>query len=231
MGTTKLCSDSATLLVSNWCPGNVFKNNIGFGNADDGMDVSFADSVIEGNIMFENGPEGNRGYKVLRQVDNLTFRGNVATENLGPGFEPRVEEGGLHYLYNNTALRNGNWGIRIGGSGIVAKNNLAANNPGTDTFGCDDCTHNSTADDPDLTDLNFVIDTNFPSSYTVAEKLAFFRNQFKQALTPLSSASALIDQGVAVDGYHCSTAGQHAGNDCREWYGSAPDIGAYEYGP
>ena len=100
-----------------------------------------------------------------------------------------------------------------------------------DTFGCDDCTNNSTTDDPALVDLNLVIDTNIPSSYTIAEKLAFLRNQFKQALTPTSSASTLVDQGIVVDGYHCSTAGAHPSDDCREWYGSAPDIGAFEYVP
>ena len=44
----------------------------------------------------------------------------------------------------------------------------------------------------------------------------------------LASGSDLIDAGVVVEGYHCATAGAHPGEDCREWYGAAPDLGPFE---
>ena len=45
----------------------------------------------------------------------------------------------------------------------------------------------------------------------------------------LAQGSDLIDSGVVIPGYHCSTAGAHPGEDCVEWYGSAPDLGPFEY--
>ncbi len=46
----------------------------------------------------------------------------------------------------------------------------------------------------------------------------------------LNSNSPLIDKGQWIQGYHCTSAGPNS-SGCREWYGSAPDIGAYEYNP
>jgi hypothetical protein len=45
----------------------------------------------------------------------------------------------------------------------------------------------------------------------------------------LKAGSDLIDAGIVISGYHCSTSGAHPEEDCVEWYGSAPDIGAFEY--
>ena len=39
--------------------------------------------------------------------------------------------------------------------------------------------------------------------------------------------SPAIDNGTIIPGYHCPTPGDQAG--CKVWYGSAPDIGAFEY--
>jgi len=44
----------------------------------------------------------------------------------------------------------------------------------------------------------------------------------------LASDSDLIDRGMIIPGFHCATAGAHPGEDCVEWYGSAPDLGAFE---
>jgi hypothetical protein len=44
----------------------------------------------------------------------------------------------------------------------------------------------------------------------------------------LAQGSDLIDGGIVILGYHCSTAGAHPEQNCREWYGSAPDLGAFE---
>jgi hypothetical protein len=47
----------------------------------------------------------------------------------------------------------------------------------------------------------------------------------------LAPGSDLIDAGVFIEGYHCTTAGEHPGENCRVWYGSAPDIGPFEFKP
>ena len=44
----------------------------------------------------------------------------------------------------------------------------------------------------------------------------------------LAQGSDLIDKGVYIPGYHCTTAGAHPGENCVEWYGSAPDLGPFE---
>ena len=44
----------------------------------------------------------------------------------------------------------------------------------------------------------------------------------------LRQGSDLIDGGTVIPGYHCSTAGAHPGENCREWYGAAPDLGPFE---
>ena len=44
----------------------------------------------------------------------------------------------------------------------------------------------------------------------------------------LKSTSVLIDAGTIIPGYHCPNPGPDS-SGCREWYGSAPDIGAFEY--
>lgn len=45
----------------------------------------------------------------------------------------------------------------------------------------------------------------------------------------LAPGSDLIDGGTIIPGYHCDTAGAHPGQECKEWYGSAPDLGPFEY--
>ncbi len=44
----------------------------------------------------------------------------------------------------------------------------------------------------------------------------------------LKQGSDLINAGTVVQGYHCATSGAHPGQNCREWYGSAPDLGPFE---
>ena len=46
----------------------------------------------------------------------------------------------------------------------------------------------------------------------------------------LAPGSDLIDAGMIIPGVHCTGAGEHAGDDCVEWYGAAPDIGPFESG-
>jgi len=44
----------------------------------------------------------------------------------------------------------------------------------------------------------------------------------------LKQGSDLIDAGTIISGYHCTTEGDHPAENCKEWYGSAPDLGPYE---
>jgi hypothetical protein len=206
---------------------------IGFHNADDGIDVSFINSTIQDCISFDNGPKGNKGYKILRRARNLNFWGNIAFSNHNNGFEFRMIPQESFYVYNNLAIRNNKWGMSGINSESYARNNLGAYNLNTDLgFGsCVGCSNNWAEDtdgDPGLINENLVVDTNFPQGLTVAQKVEYIRDQFRVAFSP-EEGSPLIDAGIVVSGYHCNTSGAHPGNSCREWYGSAPDIGAFEY--
>ncbi len=232
IGASKNCDDIASNFNDyNICKGNIIRNSIGFHNSDDGMDVSIGDSLIEKNIMFSNGPEGNKGFKVLREVENLTYRDNIAYSNNGAGFEPRFNPTSSLHMYNNLAFDNNAQGFASLGS--HGYNNLGFGNGGEDTGvgGCVDCSNNWGKDidgNPQVTNPSVTIDTNFPIDYNITQKLEYIRSQFRNALTP-ASGSPLIDAGKFISGYHCPTAGEHPGSDCKEWYGSAPDIGVYEY--
>jgi len=217
MGSFKVCSDSATETVDNWCPNNTIRNNIVFGNADDGFDMSMTNMKVEGNISFGNGPEGNKGYKILRYVPGVFYRGNVAYQNNSFGFELRLLDGSEHSVENNTG---------IGNFTTLLTNN---NRDGLDTYS------SSNIDTSDaigkVVKVNPVIDTNFSASWSVQKRLDHVRNQFKASFTPVAG-SPLIDAGKLIEGYHCGQSGPApTGATCKEWYGSAPDLGAYEYVP
>ena len=49
-----------------------------------------------------------------------------------------------------------------------------------------------------------------------------------QNIFGLKSTSVLIDAGTIIPSYHCLNPGPDS-SGCREWYGNAPDIGAFEY--
>jgi hypothetical protein len=44
----------------------------------------------------------------------------------------------------------------------------------------------------------------------------------------LELGSDLIDGGIVVPGFHCPSAGEHSNDDCRVWFGEAPDLGPFE---
>ncbi len=52
-------------------------------------------------------------------------------------------------------------------------------------------------------------------------------------LRPNPLTSPAIDAGIIVQGYHCNVSASidPTQTGCKLWYGSAPDIGAYEYNP
>ena len=173
----------------------------------------------------------------MRRVPKLTLGRNISFENVSTGYDLR-SSGGAKY-YHNLALQNGTGGI--GGFSTVsteARNNLAAFNGQSDSQACPDCSHNWAEDgssgdanlsgDPRLVDENAVIDTNFPLQATIEQKLAYLRDQIKAAYS-LRTGSPAIDAGMVIPGYHCVSAGAHPSENCVEWYGTAPDIGPFEF--
>lgn len=240
----KGCHDlAAGAGVANLCLNNIVRNNILWGNADDGLDTSAgAGTQIIDNISFNNGPEGNKGFKMLRTVAGPLFMGNVAAQNDSRGFELRFETTG--YAYHNLGFGHPLHDIYVAGSGPDVKiyNNVTASLSKTNPdfsipSGIDDKTNWATLGDGAPKLINS-IDTNTINlglnTTPIKPRLIFIREQFREALSPVEG-SPLIDKGTFITGIHCITADDDPTNpmvptdQCRHWNGKAPDIGAYEY--
>ncbi|MBI4010404.1 MAG: right-handed parallel beta-helix repeat-containing protein, partial [Candidatus Aenigmarchaeota archaeon] len=63
--------------------------------------------------------------------------------------------------------------------------------------------------------------------FNAADAITYARNAVNE-IFGIGAESPVVDAGVIVPGIHCSTPGSHPGQNCREWYGNAPDIGAFE---
>lgn len=247
-GVTKNCNDNASA-GANICPNNIYRHNIAWHNADDGYDFSFgAGSQVIDNISFNNGPEGNRGFKTLRNVSGgLTFIGNVTLKNevppatSGRGIEGRFNDQGwvLHQISMNQSAH----GIYVSSTipaGTQVRNSMewGNGNPPAITSGVVQSTNHFNSGTPSIANPSFVytdINTN-PTSTSFRDRRDKIYEQIRAALVP-ADGSALIDAGTFVAGKHCATADDDAttphnpaDKTCRHWMGSAPDIGAYEYG-
>ena len=251
ISSSKVCQESAaTLGKLNLCPGTLLKSNIAYHNADDGIDISFGDggSAVIGNVSFDNGPEGNRGFKVFSDLrGGLTFIDNVAFGNIfgsGRGFETinAVENG---YMYHNTSVRNVGHGYRStlrSGAEIILTNNVGAYNGGSDIFASAGLVETTnwkveTQGDPKFATPTFntaKVELAPLEGLATIDKHEDIMQQVQVALTPVAG-SPLIDKGTFVPGVHCARADDAATPMeetavCRHWRGSAPDIGAFEHG-
>ncbi len=131
----------------------------------------------------------------------------------------------------------------------ILYNNIGFNNIGTDLYNrlgqsVNDSDYNLWADgnfvagmdvhslsgDPLFNNSDLVVDTTFGADWSIDQKLEYIRDQVREKFS-LQPASPAIDNGTIIPGYHCTTAGEHPGDDCHEWYGTAPDMGVYEYSP
>ncbi|MBI2499861.1 right-handed parallel beta-helix repeat-containing protein [Candidatus Woesearchaeota archaeon] len=93
---------------------------------------------------------------------------------------------------------------------------------------------------PDLLSFTYEPITNIPTTPTALlplnnpDAFANGRDAYDYALQQVKDAfslkqgSVLIDAGVFIPEIHCPNPGPDS-SGCREWYGLAPDIGAFEY--
>jgi len=215
-------------------------------------------ATITDNIAFNNGDgpgdgDGN-GIKVSTNCGGgHLVANNIVFDNENSGFDQDKNVGyPQNFFYNNIAYNNGRNGLTMDAPSLpqeedaILYNNIAANNANHDLgrsndLAVDNSDYNLWADgnfisgmdahslsgDPMFIDSGLVVDTNFGIGWTIEEKLEHVRIQVKSYYS-LASGSQLIDNGTYVAGYHCSTPGAHSGSNCREWYGNAPDIGAFE---
>lgn len=248
-GVTKNCNDVAAAGENN-CPNNTYQYNIAWGNADDGFDFSFGGgSKVVGNISFNNGPEGNRGFKVLRNVwGGLSYLGNISIQNNAPsgrGVELRFAETGV--MMHNIAMGEPAHGFYASTSSTPATtrvhNNLGFNNGNPPSISVGTVVTNNSFGYrdgiPQIANVNFLhtdIDTDPVAATSILERRNLIHTQVKNALLPTENSS-LIDAGLFVADIHCATADDDpttphnpADDTCRHWAGVAPDIGPFEYG-
>lgn len=207
-------------------PRNAIVAVVGWHNSDDGFDTSWAESLMEANVAVNNGPQGRRGFKMLRTVHDMTFRGNVAYLNQGTGFEFRAATNDASAdtsrlrIWNNTAVANASHGLHIATAPVAesSTNNLGANNTGTqlNAVAANNSWSSTTDGNPELNNAApDELDLESLSETTVAERWATAFDYYLSALRP-ASHSPLIDAGLEIPGY------------AKEFNASAPDIGAFE---
>lgn len=212
--------DADGIGVSSTGTGNVLRGNRVWRNSDDGIDMwNGAPTLIEGNWAWENGYDDNLqplkngngfklgGHHAGKTSGGHTLKNNLAWKNRTTGFK---ENGALHpvILYNNTA-----WDNRSVNYYFVTRPNTFRNNisfgplgriTGPDTF--NSWTLGVTVSAADFSSLDDTIARGPRNADGSLPASNFLR---------LVAGSDLIDRGVNVG---------------IAYVGSAPDLGAYEYG-
>lgn len=247
--TTKYFADNAyynpTFGVRNFGLNLYFVRCVSFNNCDDGFAFDHADSTIEDNRSLFNGPTGAMGYKMLRYIPNFTIRGNVAYGNLGRGFELRFDTNSYIKVFNNTSVKNVQYGYWIAGvdatSIAMESNNVSAFNLQTDwpnsftpNWGADG--NNVAAaykGNPMLVNTNLALSSAYVPGWTVRQKRDYLEGQVRAALAP-AVGSPLLNAAVFIPGYHCPTADNDPTSPMpfnapgRHWKIPAPNMGAFD---
>jgi len=140
--------------------------------------------------------------------------------------------------------------MRIGGcadnsgpiTGTIAKNNILMSNGNEIRIERQDQSdinynfYDNTVSVPSFnwfgSNLNFDqwnITTGFDVNSIVADPLFISTDPASPNFLRPALGSPAIDAGEFIPGYHCDVSGGTTPAGCRVWYGSAPDIGVYEY--
>jgi len=183
-----------------------------------------------------SGLEGN-GFKVVGMYPEYTpdyalgnhygsFKNCIAADNIYTGFynDLGVNGHGANgaVFYNNLAYANGRGMTSAGGN--IIKNNIVYQNSQSFSSSATVMDHNSWNSGVSVSAADFVsLDTTELMAPRKADGSLPDIN-----FGHLAQGSDLIDAGTVIPGYHCSTSGAHPGQNCVEWYGSAPDLGPFE---
>lgn len=107
---------------------NYVVRTIAYHNADDGFNTATDYLDLENNITIANGPNGGNGVKFYKPGKNTISRGNFAYANLHRGYEMRGIAGTPFQMYNNTTLRNWEYGIWADSTAYDLRNNCSGFN-------------------------------------------------------------------------------------------------------
>ena len=244
-GTFKDAHDTANP-GENLMSGTKFYGNIGWSCADDIFDHSAGNGgIISREIALVSGPEGKRGYKILRAiVGGLEFWGCIAANLQADGFELRAEVGGQIPMYGITAVRATTEGIDyvLSDTGGTDFFNVVSNDNAID----DDLSASGTELTPTTSHLNNEGAANFMGStdlstlnYTLPagtfwEKYRFIYNQVTSRLSPAKDGN-LYQSGTFVASKYSATAINDSASPSDPlaieipWAVGGVDIGALPY--
>ncbi|MGQ0591684.1 MAG: right-handed parallel beta-helix repeat-containing protein [Gammaproteobacteria bacterium] len=212
--------DADGIVVFTSGTGNIVRGNRAWNNSDDGIDLWNASPVIvENNWSWNNGkddagnPLGNgNGFKLGGSGagdGGHTLKNNLTWNNRAGGYDQNSADNPIKF-YNNTAWNNSSGNFLMHNGAHIYKNNLSFGTLGS-TSGS--ATYNSwnnppavTVDNSDFSSLDDTCTRGPRQADGSLPNCGFLR---------LAAASDVIDKGVDVG---------------IAYSGSAPDLGAYEYG-
>ncbi len=192
-----------------------FRGNVLYFNLGRGIDNRFLN--LQTNPAFNNSVLRNQQQGLFSALSNV--KNNACAFNVLTDFS--ASDGGGHNWAEDGANVDPS---RTGDPGLI-NGNLGT--PSVTNFGGGGTNTNPSA--------NYFLDFGFSPTDTVVNKWRHVANQVVAAFTP-SPSSGLINQGVLIAGYHCPTADDDPITPAdptdprRHWVGSAPDIGAFEFG-
>ncbi len=219
----------------NLCARNALIGNVLLHNADDGMDISFIDSLVKHNISMDccAPGDGPNGFKVFLGTRNLVYVNNISYHN-SSGFSLRVHN---VTLVNNLAIDDQGGGIWLAypTDAVSVKNNLDAQGNLTKMMAIQPCatsvcSHNMVLNN-NLTQ-QFVNPSNFkdstgqlvvplPPSMSIDQKVEYLQHTIRNAFS-LRPGSAAKGAGTPVS-YVDPTTGR---TETIPFVGPAPDIGS-----
>jgi len=227
-GIDSCCGSMYTTIVDNIA----FSNGAGEEGDGNGIKVSTnagGGHLVANNIVFDNTRVGFDQDKALSYPKNF-FYNNIAYNNSVYGFfmdAPNLPQEEDAVLYNNIAANNTNRDVKGSYGSDPSSFNDSDYNFWADGLFVSEMDEHSLSGDPMFNNPDLVVDTNFGVGWSIDQKLEYIRNQVKEKFS-LKPESPAINNGTIIPGYHNPEPGDNSG-DKKAWYGTAPDIGAYEY--
>ncbi len=183
------------------------------------------DEFIFNNIIYNDQTSGPRNGIMISTngfnipMTNINVRNNILVNSTSPTRDENL----ANLDYTETP-------------GFVSSNNLYYDSTENDViFWCDEF-DGGIGECSIPSDAHYTL-AQFKSLYPTLEVNSIQTNPLFLSTNPSSPdflrpapGSPAIDNGTIIPGYHCASSGPNS-SGCRVWYGSAPDIGAYEYNP
>ncbi len=219
----------------NLCARNALVGNVTLHNTDDGVDISFIDSLVKDNIAMDccAPGDGPNGFKVFLSTSGLVYVNNISYHNIN-GFSLRIHNG---TFLNNLSMDNqqGGFWLAYPADAVSFKNNLDAQGSPTKMLAIQPCSGSICSNNMALNDKLFQQFVNpllfknslgqlivaLPSGMSIDQKVAYLQQTVRRAFS-LQLSSLAKGAGVPVS-YVDPTTGL---TETVPFVGKTPDIGS-----